>query len=443
MNFVPTRSLYAGPRLQDAADIDAWKVTFLAAAEAMGLRGYYETAGFEDPRLAERISPAKMHLIQSKAEASEPEIVPGTTDYSLAHSERNRRVQARVAVVVSNECTGLRAREERFAVRYLLSAVEKSLHADLEALNGPAAMWHYLESLTRATEPSLFAALQTAMTTKLRPTECASDFVARFEPLVCEYVDGVVSVEPNGDAARGYCRAVADRLRSSFFGHALPPSMVDHITAWQQSQRHSTYANFKQRLHEHLRDAAPDAPADVKADSGPGATPATSHDQDANQCTTREPTPRVFCMYCHSKKHVDGYVLPAGSSFPLLSMNLCKPNRRFCSYCQSTKHRDLVCDQLVDDVRRGSVRPGYSDPYGQLLTTDADLVKDEPTPSEAGSNDTEVSAVTGLPLVSPSSSESETEALEISDTDSGESQVSQSDDDDVVVTHHPGQHDAE
>ncbi|OQR98249.1 hypothetical protein ACHHYP_08938 [Achlya hypogyna] len=347
MGFLATSPVYDGPQLSSPETFEAWKTSFLSAADALGLRGYFTETAYDDPYLADHISAAKRHLLESRAEFTEPDIANDLSgdEFSKAIQRRKRRVKERVTAAIATECASLRARTIRFARQYLLSALTPALRESVGCFDAPSAMWSLLEDRAASTmsDNDAFSHLRAAMEIKYERGEVPSRFFGRFEAATSKYI---ACMCPGDTAMRDYCTAISDRMRIALLSSALPPHLKDEFGHWHAGRWE--YARVKQHVEYHLQSWVTD---------------------DA----------RVYCHYCHSKKHTDSvcahlhrarrdgivrsdYELPHGEVFPTELVEMSESARRFCTYCQSTKHNDTACAKLAADTAHDCVRANYAPP---------------------------------------------------------------------------------
>ncbi|OQS00949.1 hypothetical protein ACHHYP_02065 [Achlya hypogyna] len=365
MSILAHCRLYTGPMLQAYADFAEWKDGFMDHAEGMHLAEYLSVKDYDDPNLADYISPAKMHLFTTSAEQAEPDVPSGlsATAYEDAWSRRQRHVKDRVTLAVMNECSAIKTRSARYAKAYLLSAIDEALHDDLRSLPGAFEVWEMLRTRGHVGDvgsTDLLGAFDQLAVVKYIRREEAGHFFARYEAAAERYLRpllapaGAVDASARSGVVR--CRAaIADKVKATFLAHAFAPHLVHEFDEWHRARPDGGYDYLKSCVQSQLANLPPDA-----------------FSLDRSVLGLQQPTQ---CGYCHSQLHTDmacrhlflaqrdGITRPSytGGAVPLREADtIIDPDRRFCTYCQSHKHSDARCKRLAEDTRTGSVRRTYA-----------------------------------------------------------------------------------
>ncbi|EQC32401.1 hypothetical protein SDRG_10144 [Saprolegnia diclina VS20] len=297
MSFASVSAVYQGPHLASIGGFAAWRVAFLSAAGDLRLAKYYTNPNYEDAVLTDLISPAKTHLLTSRAECAEPEVPSGLSarKWEKHMQRRQARVQERVALALTKEAAHLKSRALRTARLYLLSALAPPLRSKASALSSPSAIWSWLDTTFRgapihATGAGLFRQLQCAMQIKHMRGEDAMEFFERFEIAANEYIVPYLTAAGSAsDATQSYADVVGDRFRVALLANALPPHLRDQFEQWQAGFAHWDYTRIKQHVvsqmeaaHHAARAASP--PQELVHDGLP---------------VKKEPS----CSFCQSTRH--------------------------------------------------------------------------------------------------------------------------------------------
>ncbi|OQR98248.1 hypothetical protein ACHHYP_08939 [Achlya hypogyna] len=343
MSLLATAAPYAGPALADISDFGDWSVSFLDAAEALNVRAYYLDKDYEDPDLADYISPAKMHLITTHAEFAEPEVRPGISAaaYEEAVHRRQRHVSDHITLAVMNECAAIKARAARFATQYLRSALHPQLRDSLGASNNPFDLWEALRSRSRAAPSgSAWTRLPQALAVTLGAHDDCAEFFDRFEAAMEAYANVLL---PPCAVAPESLEAVVDRLKVTFLALACGPRSTTSFDRWRLADPHCTFKQLKACVEKaHV--------------SG-----ANSHNLPQ---THREAACSQVCI--RGGATGSGVDVSRGEALPATAEPPTGSSRTFCSHCRCTDHRGADCTRRFDDGRTA----------GESDTADADGRKD-------------------------------------------------------------------
>ncbi|EQC32400.1 hypothetical protein SDRG_10143 [Saprolegnia diclina VS20] len=234
-------------------DFETWYVGFLDAAEELNLREYYTTKEYEDPDLADYISPAKMHLITTNAEFAEPYLHPEETvaAYENALHRRKRLVNDRITVAVIAECAAIKTRAARRAAQHLRSALSPGLRDCVRTLHSPYDMWKALrqrsEDATR--DSDLIELFDRVSSVQDDRYESAGAFCSRLEDAIDRYTKALF--RPLAASAEG--DAVVDRLRATLLAQAVGPRFHDTLRDWRLGNPSWDYGSLKQWVYTHWR----------------------------------------------------------------------------------------------------------------------------------------------------------------------------------------------
>ncbi|KDO31698.1 hypothetical protein SPRG_03616 [Saprolegnia parasitica CBS 223.65] len=336
MSFASVSAVYEGPHLASLDGFASWRATFLDAAGDLRLDKYYTEPDYEDAILSNLVSPAKTHLLTSRAECAEPAVPSrlSARKWEKKMQHREARVQERVALALGKEAAHLKCRAARIARLYLLSALGPPLRSEASALASPSAIWSWLNAkfcgdTMHATSTGLVRQLQCAMQIQLERDEDPVVFFERFEIAANAYVVPYLAACGGArDTTQTYADVVGDRFRVALLANALPPYLRDMFEQWQAGFAHWDYTRIKQHVMSQL-ETVPRSPPQEQVQE--------------ELLAKKEPS----CSYCHSTRHSDATCVQRTKASPRDQLPALKRRRQTAD--ESTRIKAEGCE-LANEI---------------------------------------------------------------------------------------------